>query len=79
MSQGLGISWQGIVWNVCLWNVALAAANVAQHAAAGTVLAPQPGLVGNWPFTDDATDDQSGNNNNGTLQGGATIGPPPGD
>jgi len=72
-SQNLGISWVGTVWNVCLWSQALSAATVQQHAAAGTVTAPQTGLVGFWPLTDATATDQSGNSNNGTLQGGATF------
>jgi hypothetical protein len=78
-SQGLGVSWVGNVWNVALWTMALSAATVAQHAAAGTIAAPQQGLVGYWPMTDDTVNDESGNGQNGVLQGGAVLVPPPGE
>lgn len=73
-SNGVTYSYQGMMDEVKIWNVALTETEI-QTQMTKKLSGSEPGLIGYWDFDEsDGTTvlDQSGNNFNGTINGGAS-------
>ena len=71
-AYSLGEYFHGDIDEIRIWNVARSPEQI-RAAMSGRLSGREPGLVGYWAFDDGTAKDQTGNGNNGVLDGDSRI------